>query len=122
MKDVRFSDNEANIDIYIPNSEQTDYDEPFAIKQHASRLKKLTWNELDEGNQSENTTSTYYSNLKILDDVSNEDTHPIDDVEIDVDDLIAQQKELLELQNNVQKSLQIIQNKLSESNIKSKWK
>lgn len=93
------------------------------MKQHATRLQKFASTRTDEWDKSSKTAVTYYtSNIPVTDGTSDfESTQLVEEPE-EIDYLVKQQQELLELQSNVQKSLQMIQNKLKQSKVNHKRK
>jgi hypothetical protein len=93
----------------------SDYCGPLAMKQHALRLTKFASQKTDDWDKSSKSASTYFSNFQSVDNKSELSTQVAADTELDFNGLIQQQRELLELQNNVQKSLMMIQKKLKDS-------
>lgn len=118
MQNVRFQVSQSDRPQYRPYQSNQEYCAPLAMKQHANRIKRLAWNRADECDKSSKTSSTYYSNIAGGDDKSDFDNKQFFDEELEVDELINQQKELIELQMSVQKSLQLIQQKINQTNLK----
>lgn len=115
MQNVRLSkaqsDNTGNPSYYTG----PDYIGPLVMKQHALRLTKFSSQKTDEWDKSSKTASTYHSNFQSVDNKSEFSAQIAADTDIDFNELVQQQRELLELQNNVQKSLLMIQKKLKDS-------
>lgn len=114
MQNVRTSKIKSHNDNKTPYHSSNEYCTPLAMKQHANRLQKFNSATTEEWNKSSYSTSTYYSNLPKTEKRSDFGTNMFHDDELPVDELIKQQQELLELQNSVQKSLQMIQKKLKQ--------
>ena len=120
MQDVNFSSNRTINDESAIDMKSMQYTAPMAMKQHASRLKKYTLTGNDEFDKTSKTSSTYHSNYVGFDDRSDIEAKLMSEGEVEFDELVAHQKHLLELQDNVQRSLNLIQQRLKQNSEKQK--
>lgn len=118
MQDVNFDSYPTSDVESIEQNSRGMYSGPMAMKQHAERLKKFTIRGRDEWEITSKTSSTYHSNFNKHEDYSDIESKLIHDEDIDIKELLNHQKQLMELQNNVQNSLKMIQQKLHQSNNK----